>query len=243
MARYVPTTPSYAWPLLAGATGAELWVKHENHTPTGAFKVRGGVHFLSRLIAERGRPAGIVSASRGNHSQSLAYAGRAFGVPVTIVVPEGNSPTRTRRRRRSAPRWSCHGYDFQAAVEHSVQLGRSATSWPYRRSTRGSWRVSPRTRRSCTSRCRDSRRCTCRSAWAAGSRRTSRYGTCSGSTARSSASSRSRHRRTPCRTRRDRWCRRDRRTRSSTASRVACPTRVLWRTSSRVLPDRTDQRG
>jgi len=104
VAQYVPTTPAYAWPLLARATGADVWVKHENHTPTGAFKVRGGLNFVSRLIADHGRPAGLVSASRGNHSQSLAYAGRAFGVPVTIVVPEGNSPDKNAATRRSVPR-------------------------------------------------------------------------------------------------------------------------------------------
>ena len=123
VARYVPTTPSYAWPLLARATGAELWVKHENHTPTGAFKVRGGVRFLSRLIAEHGRPVGIVSASRGNHSQSLAYAGRAFGVPVTIVVPEGNSPDKNAATEAFGAEVVVYGSDFQAAVEHSVRLG------------------------------------------------------------------------------------------------------------------------
>jgi threonine dehydratase len=123
VAEYVPTTPSYAWPLLAAATGAELWVKHENHTPTGAFKVRGGVHFLSRLIAEQGRPAGLVSASRGNHSQSLAYAGRAFGVPVTIVVPEGNSPDKNAATEAFGAEVIVYGSDFQAAREYSVQLG------------------------------------------------------------------------------------------------------------------------
>lgn len=123
VAEYVPTTPSYAWPLLAKAAGAELWVKHENHTPTGAFKVRGGVNFLSRLIAEQGRPAGLVSASRGNHSQSLAYAGRAFGVPVTIVVPEGNSPDKNAATEAFGAEVVVYGSDFQAAREYSVQLG------------------------------------------------------------------------------------------------------------------------
>jgi threonine dehydratase len=122
VATYVPTTPSYAWPLLARATGTELWVKHENHTPTGAFKVRGGLNFLSHLIAAEGRPAGLVSASRGNHSQSLAYAGRAFGVPVTIVVPEGNSPDKNAATEAFGAEVVVHGSDFQAAREYSVQL-------------------------------------------------------------------------------------------------------------------------
>jgi threonine dehydratase len=124
VARHVPTTPSYAWPLLGLATGASLWVKHENHTPTGAFKVRGGVNFLARLLAERGdRPAGLVSASRGNHSQSLAFAGRAFDVPVTIVVPEGNSPDKNAATEAFGAELVIHGKDFQAAREYSVLLG------------------------------------------------------------------------------------------------------------------------
>ncbi len=120
---HVPPTPSYAWPLLARATGADLWVKHENHTPTGAFKVRGGVNFLSRLLAEPGAgPAGLVSASRGNHSQSLAFAGRAFGVPVTIVVPEGNSPDKNAATEAFGAELVIHGSDFQEAREYSVRL-------------------------------------------------------------------------------------------------------------------------
>jgi threonine dehydratase len=123
VAQYVPTTPSYAWPLLNRASAADLWVKHENHTPTGAFKVRGGINFLSRLIAEHGRPTGVVSASRGNHSQSLAYAGRAFGVPVTIVVPKGNSPDKNAATEALGAEVIVHGADFQASREYSVRIG------------------------------------------------------------------------------------------------------------------------
>src|SRR5262252_6093457 len=89
--RWVPPTPQYVWPLLAQRIGAEVWVKHENHTPTGAFKVRGGLVHLARLAQRQPRPAGIISATRGNHGQSLAYAGRRVGIPGTIVVPHGNS--------------------------------------------------------------------------------------------------------------------------------------------------------
>src|SRR5271156_5597434 len=88
----MPPTPQYPWPLLARLVGAEVWVKHENHTPTGAFKVRGGLVYVERLCNERATVKGIVSATRGNHGQSLAFAGRAAGVAITIVVPEGNSP-------------------------------------------------------------------------------------------------------------------------------------------------------
>src|SRR4051794_5164475 len=91
VSRFVPPTPQFAWPLLAEAVGAEVWVKHENHTPTGAFKVRGGIVYTDRHVRENPSRRGLVSATRGNHGQSLAFAGRAFGVDVTIVVPRGNS--------------------------------------------------------------------------------------------------------------------------------------------------------
>jgi len=90
--RWVAPTPQYAWPLLARALGAPVWVKHENHTPTGAFKVRGGLVYTDRLRRQRPEVTGIVSATRGNHGQSLAFAGTAVGLKVTIVVPHGNSP-------------------------------------------------------------------------------------------------------------------------------------------------------
>ena len=91
--RSMPPTPQYAWPLLAVALGTDVWVKHENHTPVGAFKVRGGLSYFHELIAAGHRPAGIVSATRGNHGQSLAFAARSHGVPVTIVStgPERSS--------------------------------------------------------------------------------------------------------------------------------------------------------
>lgn len=86
-----PATPQIAWPLLAARTGAAVWVKHENHTPTGAFKLRGGLVYMDRLRRERPEVPGVVSATRGNHGQSLAYAGARHGVRVTIMVPRGNS--------------------------------------------------------------------------------------------------------------------------------------------------------
>src|SRR4051794_27853820 len=87
--QFVPPTPQYAWPLLAETVGTEVWVKHENHTPTGAFKVRGGLVYVERQVRDHGI-RGMISATRGNHGQSVAYAGRAFGVAVSIVVPRGN---------------------------------------------------------------------------------------------------------------------------------------------------------
>lgn len=119
---HVPVTPAYAWPLLEAATGTPTWVKHENATPTGAFKVRGGLVYLHRLQAE-GRPVrGLVSATRGNHGQSLAFAGRAHGVSVTIVVPEGNSPDKNEAMRGWGATLVVHGRDFQEAREHAMEL-------------------------------------------------------------------------------------------------------------------------
>ena len=87
----MPPTPQYAWPQLSAATGAEVFVKHENHTPTGAFKLRGGLVYVDRLKRARPQATGIVTATRGNHGQSLALAGARAGLRVAIVVPHGNS--------------------------------------------------------------------------------------------------------------------------------------------------------
>src|SRR5580704_13032989 len=121
--RWVPPTPQYVWPLLAEYAGAEVWVKHENHTPTGAFKVRGGLIYAERLRTGRPSVKGIVSATRGNHGQSLAFAGRAAGLVVTIVVPEGNSPDKNAAMRGFGAELVVHGHDFQAAREHAAALG------------------------------------------------------------------------------------------------------------------------
>src|SRR5258708_28526112 len=83
-------TPQHAWPLLAARAGREVWVKHENHAPTGALKVRGGLHLLAG-IAKGGEASGIISATRGNHGQSLAFAARQYGIRCVIVVPTANS--------------------------------------------------------------------------------------------------------------------------------------------------------
>ncbi|MDX6456084.1 MAG: threonine dehydratase, partial [Gaiellaceae bacterium] len=124
---HFPPTPQYVWPLLGelvseGQEPAEVWVKHENHTPTGAFKVRGGLVYVDRLRRERPHVAGIVSATRGNHGQSLAYAGRAFGVPVTILVPHGNSPEKNASMRGFGAELIEHGRDFQEAREHAAVI-------------------------------------------------------------------------------------------------------------------------
>jgi threonine dehydratase len=117
-----PSTPQYAWPLLAARTGAEVWVKHENHTPTGAFKVRGGLTYMRALRRERPSVRGIISATRGNHGQSLAYAGRRAGLPVTIVVPHGNSVEKNAAMRALGATLFEHGADFDAAREEAARL-------------------------------------------------------------------------------------------------------------------------
>ena len=122
--RWVSPTAQYAWPLLAECLGTEVWVKHENHMPTGAFKVRGGLVYAERLIQQQPEVRGIISATRGNHGQSLAFAGRARDLRVTIVVPEGNSSDKNASMRAFGAELVVHGHDFQAALEHAAALGR-----------------------------------------------------------------------------------------------------------------------
>ena len=117
-----PGTPQYAWPLLAERSGAEVWVKHENHTPTGAFKLRGGLIYAERLRRERPHVRGIVSATRGNHGQSLAWAGRRYGIAVTVVVPHGNSVEKNAAMRAFGARLIEHGDDFEMAREEAARL-------------------------------------------------------------------------------------------------------------------------
>jgi threonine dehydratase len=120
----VPPTPQYAWPLLAARTGVDVFVKHENHTPVGAFKVRGGLVYMDRLRRERPQVAGIVTATRGNHGQSLAYAGARAGIAVTIVVPHGNSDEKNAAMRSFGAELVEHGRDFDDAKEHAAAIAR-----------------------------------------------------------------------------------------------------------------------
>ncbi|MCB1884798.1 MAG: threonine dehydratase [Geminicoccaceae bacterium] len=114
----IPPTPAYRWPLLAERAGLEVWVKHENHTPTGAFKVRGGLVYMARRRAA----GGVIGATRGNHGQSLAFAGRGAGVPVAIVVPHGNSAEKNRAMRALGAELIEHGHDFDAARAEAGRL-------------------------------------------------------------------------------------------------------------------------
>jgi threonine dehydratase len=115
-------TPQYAWPLLRDALGSELWVKHENHTPIGAFKVRGGLTYFHDLARRRERPRGVISATRGNHGQSVGFTARRYGIPATIVVPHGNSREKNAAMRALGVDLVEHGEDFQAAREHAAKL-------------------------------------------------------------------------------------------------------------------------
>ena len=116
-------TPAFAWPLLTQRLGAEVVVKHENHQPTGAFKVRGGLTYCEALVRREPTVKGIISATRGNHGQSLAFAGRRFGLQVTIVVPRGNSREKNASMRALGAELIEHGTDFQAAREEAMRLG------------------------------------------------------------------------------------------------------------------------
>ena len=118
----MPPTPQFAWPLLAQRLGTEVWVKHENHTPTGAFKVRGGLVYMDGLARREPACPGIVSATRGNHGQSLAFAARRHGIGATIVVPHGNSREKNAAMRAFGATLVEHGEDFQAATEHAAAL-------------------------------------------------------------------------------------------------------------------------
>ncbi len=118
----LPPTPQYAWPLLAQALGAAVWVKHENHTPLGAFKVRGGLVYLQRLSEREPHLRGVISATRGNHGQSIAFAAARAGLSATIVVPHGNSVEKNAAMRALGAELVEHGHDFQAAREHAAVI-------------------------------------------------------------------------------------------------------------------------
>lgn len=118
----VPPTPQYSWPLLAARAGLEVVIKHENHTPIGAFKVRGGVVYADRLKRERPDVAGVVTATRGNHGQSLALACTRAGVPIAVVVPHGNSAEKNAAMRAFGAELIVYGRDFDDARSHAVAL-------------------------------------------------------------------------------------------------------------------------
>jgi threonine dehydratase len=115
-------TPQIVWPLLSARAGTEVWVKHENHLPTGAFKVRGGVIYMARLRKSEPSVKGVIAATRGNHGQSVAYAAARNGLAATIVVPEGNSISKNAAMKAFGAELIEYGHDFQAALEHARDL-------------------------------------------------------------------------------------------------------------------------
>ena len=118
----MPPTPQLSWPLLNERAGCEVWVKHENHTATGAFKIRGGIVMLDALKRANPKLPGVVSATRGNHGQSLAWSGRRHGLRTVIVVPRGNSRDKNAAMRAWGAELVEHGRDFDEAKEHAAKL-------------------------------------------------------------------------------------------------------------------------
>lgn len=118
----MPPTPQYAWPLLAGRLGCTVWTKHENHTPAGAFKLRGGLTYFETLAREAPGVRHVISATRGNHGQSVGFAARRHGLAATIVVPHGNSVEKNAAMRALGVTLVEHGDEFQTASEHAARL-------------------------------------------------------------------------------------------------------------------------
>ncbi len=121
----MPPTPQFVWPLLSERLGATVWVKHENHTPIGAFKARTAVVYVATLFQNPGAAAvvtGLVTATRGNHGQSVALAARRYGVPAHIVVPKGNSTGKNAAMRAQGATLVEFGSDFQESKEHALKL-------------------------------------------------------------------------------------------------------------------------
>jgi threonine dehydratase len=118
----VPPTPQYRWPLLCDHLGAEVWIKHENHTPVGAFKLRGGLVYMDHLRRQSPAVLGVVSATRGNHGQSIALAASRVGLLAAIVVPRGNSREKNQAMQALGAELIEEGDDFQAAIEASCRI-------------------------------------------------------------------------------------------------------------------------
>ena len=120
--QYMQASPQLQWPLLSQRCDCELWVKHENHNPTGAFKVRGGILYMQRLRQAQPDCNGVVTATRGNHGQSVALAAQLAGLQAVIVVPEGNNPDKNRAIEALGAELVIHGRDFDEAVPHAASL-------------------------------------------------------------------------------------------------------------------------
>jgi len=123
--RFVWPTPQYQWPVLSREAGCELWIKHENHTPTGSFKMRGGLVYLDWLQRNHPEVNGVVTATRGNHGQSVAFAARQLGLRAVIVVPHGNSREKNAAMRAWGAELLEHGHDFHEADAYADELAAS----------------------------------------------------------------------------------------------------------------------
>lgn len=121
VSRYLPRTPAYSYPGLSALAGCELFVKHENHLPIGAFKVRGGVNFMASL-APTDTQRGVITATRGNHGLSIAYAAHLFGAKAVLVVPLGNNPEKNAGMAALGAEVVAYGKDFDEAREHVAAL-------------------------------------------------------------------------------------------------------------------------
>lgn len=119
---HIRETPTYRWPLLESGLGCELWLKHENHTPVGAFKIRGGLVYMDELRRHQPGVRGVIAASTGNHGQSIAYAARRNGLRAVIVVPHGNNAEKNAAMRSLGAELVEHGREFQEALEYSREL-------------------------------------------------------------------------------------------------------------------------
>jgi len=120
--RLMPPTPQYRWPLLCERLGTDVWVKHENHTPIGAFKARTAIVYAEKLLQREPATRGLIAATRGNHGQSVALAAQRKNLPCIIVVPRGNSVEKNAAMRAQGAQLIEQGEDFQSALEHAVKL-------------------------------------------------------------------------------------------------------------------------
>jgi threonine dehydratase len=123
LATLVPPTPQYVWPQVAAAFGAEVWLKHENHTPIGAFKARSAAMYFHKLMQREPQCKGVITATRGNHGQAVGLAARRFKLPATVYVPHGNSVEKNNAMRALGVKLVEHGQDFQESREEASRVG------------------------------------------------------------------------------------------------------------------------
>jgi threonine dehydratase len=123
IATLVPPTPQYVWPQVAAAFGAEVWLKHENHTPIGAFKARSAAMYFQKMMQREPGCPGVITATRGNHGQAVGLAARRFKLPATVYVPHGNSVEKNNAMRALGVKLVEYGHDFQESREEAARVG------------------------------------------------------------------------------------------------------------------------